>query len=193
MLSNKCTDSELWELIVSDNTQAFDVLFERYWTVIYGTAFSYLKDPEASTQIVHDIFLKIWEKRKVYKIACFKQYLCSAARYHVYKLLKAKRSSALVYVEDYEGIGKTQFSRNQGEENIHYLELERDLHRTLHQLPKRCREIFSLSRMDNLTNEEISKQLGISKRSVENQLTTALHFLRVYVKYTVILILLFCR
>ncbi|MDB5019662.1 MAG: polymerase sigma-70 factor [Pedobacter sp.] len=188
MLLTKCTDSELWDSIASDNSKAFDVLFERYWTVVYGTAFSYLKDTDASTQIVHDIFLAIWEKRKVYKINCFKQYLCSAARYHVYKQLKVKKSSNLVYVEDYENSSLMDHSRNQGDEKVRYLELERDLHNSLHQLPKRCREIFSLSRTDNLTNEEISQRLGISKRSVENQLTTALQFVRSYLKYTIILL-----
>jgi RNA polymerase sigma-70 factor (family 1) len=190
MLLQKCTDSELWDSIVADNRKAFDVLFDRYWTVIYGTAFSYLKDADASRQIVHDIFLNIWEKRKVYKINSFKQYLCSAARYHVYKHLKAKRSSSLVYVEDYESFSPMQQSRNQGDENLRYLELERALHTSLKQLPKRCREIFSLSRTDNLTNEEISERLGISKRSVENQLTTALQFVRSYLKYTIILFLI---
>jgi RNA polymerase sigma-70 factor (family 1) len=188
MVLRKCTDSELWDLITGDNCKAFDVLFERYWTVIYGTAFSYLKDTDSATQIVHDIFLNIWEKRKVYKIDCFKQYLSSAARYHVFKQFKAKRASSLVYVEDYESIAAMQHSRNQGEDDICYLELEYALNTSLHQLPKRCREIFSLSRTDNLTNEEISQRLGISKRSVENQLTTALQFVRSYLKYTVILI-----
>jgi RNA polymerase sigma factor (sigma-70 family) len=56
-------------------------------------------------------------------------------------------------------------------------------------LPKRCREIFALSRTDQLTNEEISQRLGISKRSVENQLTTALQYVRAYLKYTVILVI----
>jgi RNA polymerase sigma-70 factor (ECF subfamily) len=55
-------------------------------------------------------------------------------------------------------------------------------------LPKRCREIFKLSRMDNLTNDEIAQQLGISKRTVENQITHALKFLRSLLKNTAIII-----
>jgi RNA polymerase sigma-70 factor (ECF subfamily) len=53
----------------------------------------------------------------------------------------------------------------------------------LHQLPKRCQEIFKLSRFDNLSNDEIAAKLGISKRSVENQITLALKHLRGCLKY----------
>jgi RNA polymerase sigma-70 factor (ECF subfamily) len=190
---HKCSDSELWEAIAADSSKAFDVLFERYWTTIYATAFSYLKDPEICTQIVHDIFLKIWEKRGVYHISQFKPYLTSAARYHVYKHLKARKASALTYVEDYESFGRLQQSQNEGDEHLNYLELEHELNTTLIKLPKRCREIFALSRTDQLSNEEISERLGISKRSVENQLTTALQFIRTYLKYTVILFFLLYR
>jgi RNA polymerase sigma-70 factor (family 1) len=190
MLLRKCTDSELWEAISLDNSKAFDLLFERYWRIIYGTAFSYLKDADASSQIVHDIFLNLWQKRKTYTIGCFKNYLRSAARYHVYKQLKSRKSSALVYVEDYDSVAAVQESQNAGDENVRYQELQQAVEYSMRQLPKRCREIFSLSRTDHLSNDEISKRLGISKRTVENQLTTALHSLRSYLKYTVLLVII---
>jgi RNA polymerase sigma-70 factor (family 1) len=188
MLSRKCTDSELWEAISLDNSKAFDLLFERYWSTIYGTAFSYLKDEYASSQIVQDIFLNLWQKRKTYSIGCFKNYLRSAARYHVYKQLKARKSNALVYVEDYDSVSSMPQSQNAGDENVRHEELQQAVEYSMRQLPKRCQQIFSLSRTDHLTNDEISKRLGISKRTVENQLTTALHSLRSYLKYTVLLL-----
>jgi RNA polymerase sigma-70 factor (family 1) len=188
MLLRKCTDTELWEAVSLDNAKAFDLLFERYWSMIYGTAFSYLKDEDASSQIVQDIFLNMWQKRKTYSIGCFKNYLRSAARYHVYKQLKARKSTALVYVDNYDSVSAIPQSQNAGDENMRYQELQQAVDYSIRQLPKRCQEIFSLSRTDHLTNDEISKRLGISKRTVENQLTTALHSLRSYLKYTVFLL-----
>jgi RNA polymerase sigma-70 factor (family 1) len=193
MLLRKCTDSELWQAIALDNSKAFDLLFERYWTMVYGTAFSYLKDADASSQIVQDIFLNLWQKRKSYSIGCFKNYLRSAARYHVYKQLKSRKSTILVYVEDYDAVGAFQQSQNEGDENLRYQELQQVVDYSLSQLPKRCQQIFTLSRTDHLTNEEVSKQLGISKRTVENQLTTALQLLRSCLKYTVLLLLALTR
>ncbi|HMG11446.1 MAG TPA: RNA polymerase sigma-70 factor [Mucilaginibacter sp.] len=193
MLLNKYSDSELWEAIMLDDTKAFETLFERYWSIIYGTSFSYLKDKEACTEIVQDIFLNIWQKRNEFKITCFKNYLTSAARYHVYKQLKVKRSSAILYIEDYDRVSTHHQDINQGDENITYLELEHSVETSLNNLPKRCREIFKLSRMDNLTNDEIAQQLGISKRTVENQITHALKFLRSLLKNTAIIIFVITR
>jgi len=184
MLLNKYSDSELWEAITLGDSKAFQMLFERYWAVIYGTAFSYLKDKEACSEIVQDIFLNIWQKRNEFEISSFKNYLTSAARYHVYKQLKAKKSSAILYIEDYDHVTTPHQGINHGDENITYLELEHSVETSLYNLPKRCREIFILSRMDNLTNDEIAQQLGISKRTVENQITQALKFLRSFLKHT---------
>ena len=181
LLNNHC-DSELWEAVRLGDTQAFDALFDRYWRVAYSTAFAYLKDKEACTEVVHDIFLNIWRKRAEFEIQCFKSYLTSAARYHVYKKLRQKKAIPVLYVEDYEGIMAVQQGINSGDENIAYLDLENSVRTSLKKLPQRCREIFVLSRMDHLTNDEIARQLGISKRTVENQITSALQYLRSILK-----------
>jgi len=186
MQYHKCSDTELWTAIKDDSTKAFDTLFDRYWSAIHSTAFSYLKDADASSEIVHDIFLKLWQNRKEYEIHSFRSYLCTAARYHVYKYLKAKKSNALIYIADYEAHNQQQ-SKNEGSEAMISQDLEVAVDRSLNQLPKRCREIFILSRKKHLSNEEIATQFGISKRTVENQLTAALHFLRPIFKYATVI------
>jgi len=67
---------------------------------------------------------------------------------------------------------------NQGDHYIKDQELLRELNHYLEKLPKRCQEIFYMSRMDNQSNQEIASRLGISKRTVENQITKALKHLR---------------
>lgn len=180
------SDLELLEAMKGDVHKAFDTLLERYWPSLYGTAFYFLKDAEAAAEVVQDIFLRIWQKRHVYEIHSLKQYLETAARYHVYKQLKLRKSASLSYIADYEKIQPQQKSTNEGEEKLCLVELENTIDISLQQLPKRCREIFILSRRKQLSNEEIAKQLGISKRTVENQLTNALHFLRPIFRYALL-------
>jgi RNA polymerase sigma-70 factor (ECF subfamily) len=187
---HKYPDSDLWEAILRNDAKAFETLFERYWGEVYSTAFSYLKDKEACSEIVQDIFLNIWQKRNEFKINSFKNYLTSAARYHVYKRLKAKKASAILYIEDYDFIKIQGSGANYADANMAYQELEQSVETSLNNLPKRCREIFILSRMNNLTNDEIAEQLGISKRTVENQITHALKFLRSLFKYSTLLVLI---
>ena len=185
MMSLKArTDAELWSAICRDDSRAFDVLFKRYWKLVYTTAYGYLKDEDKASQIVHDIFLNTWRKRHEYEIKYFKAYLHTAARYHAYKVLKTRTAENMVYVEDYDQlIEHGGISRNEGEDKVASGELESALEHSLEQLPKRCREIFTLSRTDQMSNDEIAEKLSISKRTVENQLTSALQYLRNALKF----------
>jgi RNA polymerase sigma factor (sigma-70 family) len=198
------SDDSLWTAIHGDDDAAFKILFDRYWSAIFSTSFSYLHDRAVCMEIVHDIFLGIWLKRHVLEIDSFYHYLTAAARYQVYKRLQRKGALKIVYLDpmrnasDYRGHrgpgsnegGGTAFnegaayhvgggaSHNEGEYNLRYRELQNTVEASLQRLPDRCREIFLLSRKEQLSIAEIANQLGISRRTVENQLTRALQHLR---------------
>ncbi|MBB2147909.1 RNA polymerase sigma factor [Pedobacter gandavensis] len=176
------SDQELWGAIQQDNSKAFDLLFERYWEKIYSTCYGYLKNEEACKEIVHNIFLDIWQKRETLEVISFKHYLTSAARYQVYKVIRKEKLNPIQLIEDYSLVPHLDWVRNQGEEKMRDEEIGRNLEEVLNTLPKRCKEVFVLSRMKNFTNDEIACKLGISKRSVENQLTQALKVLRLALK-----------
>jgi RNA polymerase sigma-70 factor (ECF subfamily) len=76
---------------------------------------------------------------------------------------------------------------NDGELNIHYQDLEKSVDKELEELPRRCKEIFTLSRREQLSNDEIAIRLDISKRTVENQLTHALRHLRLSMRHFLII------
>lgn len=176
------SDQELWGEIQQENSKAFDLLFGRYWERLYSTCYGYLKNEEACKEIVHNIFLDIWQKRETLEVISFNNYLTSAARYQVYKVIRKEKRNPIQLIEDYDQVPHLDWVRNQGEEKMRHEEIGRNLEEVLNTLPKRCKEIFVLSRMKNLSNEEIAGQLGISKRSVENQLTQALKVLRLALK-----------
>ncbi len=178
MANQRDSDELLWDAVVTDSDTAFSVLFDRYWSVTYKTAFSYLKDREQSEEITHDIFLNLWQRRHALSIQSFSAYLRASARYHVYKHLKSARSNIVDYTDDWETMGGAPSAGNDGEQRILQAEFEHEVEAYLVDLPARCREIFLLSRRDDLSNQEIADRLGISKRSVENQLTRALKHLR---------------
>jgi len=176
MLKALKSDSELWDAVRNDDESAFDTLFKRYWARLYKIAFQQLNDEESSLEIVHDIFLSIWNRRATLEIKSFPSFLLTAIRYQVYSRRKSTKLSVAYRAEFEED--EHQSEPNSGDMHIREMELQLELNHYLDQLPKRCHEIFRLSRIENLSNQEIADKLGVSKKSVENQLTIALKYLR---------------
>lgn len=178
MFYDELTDAQLWNAVRAGDQQAFNRLFDRYWTGVYKTAYKYLKDKPASQEIVHDIFLSLWSRRQTLEITSFPAFLLTATRFQVYSRKRAPRivlAGDESLVPDVPGAGEADL-------RIRESELHAQLQQLLQQLPQRCREIFNMSRFQYLSNDEIARQLGISKRTVENQLTTALAHLRMNLK-----------
>lgn len=179
------SDKILLNLMREGDSASFNALFDRYWEMLYATVFSVCSDREVCSEIVHDIFLNLWLKREKLQIESFKAYIVASARYHVYRHVKNARKNSLEYREDLEY--SSRVSMNDGELNIHYQDLEKSVDKELEELPRRCKEIFTLSRREQLSNDEIATRLDISKRTVENQLTHALRHLRLSMRHFLII------
>ncbi|MGJ1448111.1 RNA polymerase sigma factor [Sphingobacterium spiritivorum] len=184
------TDQELWLAIQNEDCQSsFAMLFDKYWSLLFRTAFNYLKDKEQSEEITHDIFFNIWNKRQQLQITAFPAYLHAATRYHVYKHLRAKEKSILHFTNDLSTVNSGTNS-NTAIDKLESEELDSTLRNILSKLPKRCQEIFIMSRFENLKNEEIASKLQISQRTVENQITIALRHIRQHLDKTIVALLL---
>jgi len=183
------SDEILLNMLKAGDLDAFNTLFERYWEKLFSTVFSVCPDKEVCSEIVHDIFLNLWLKREKLQIEYFKGYITASARYQVYRHVKSIKRKSIEYREELD-FGNL-VSVNDGENNIRYRELEKKVEEELEVLPGRCREIFTLSRIQQLTNDEIAAQLDISKRTVENQLTHALRHLRLSIRHFLVLFVFF--
>lgn len=173
-------DEELWNAVRNDEIAAFNKLFDLYWSKLYKTAYRYLKDQESSEEAVHDVFLSLWNRRHHLVIRSMPVFLLAAVRYQIYNRLRVVKPP-VVCVEEY-ALMDNRLNSNEGQTRLEELELEAEMLSHLHALPKRCKEIFQLSRMEHFTNDEIAEQLDISKRTVENQITLALKHLRLNFK-----------
>jgi RNA polymerase sigma-70 factor (family 1) len=182
------SDSDLWNDIRDDDGLAFDVLFNRYWARMYKIAFQQLHDEEQSLEIVHDVFLSLWNRRKELEINVFPNFLLTAIRYQIYSRTKKSKLS-LVYKADFNETDHLT-EHNTADVRFRDFELNNELDKYLNQLPKRCSEIFYLSRIEHLSNQDIADRLNISKKTVENQLTIALKHLRLAFKNIASLIVL---
>lgn len=181
MAISSLSDAELWTLILNDDYRAFSALFERHWLKLYNTALKYLHDEQASEEVVHDLFLNIWNRKQHLQINEFDKYFKAATRYQVYAYIKKHKNARVVYMEMLtESVEASNYDN--ADKRIAYQDLENRLNNHLQLLPLRCKEIFLMSRMQHFSNLEIAQKLGINKRTVENQLTYALHSIRLNMK-----------
>ncbi|WP_421939793.1 RNA polymerase sigma factor [Pedobacter sp.] len=181
----KFTDQDLWKLIKQDDVNAFNQLYQKFWSKMFSTAFSYIKDRELCIEVTNDIFLNIWTKRHELQIESFSAYLTASTRYHIYRKLKTLRKTPIDLIEDYETVVHQTSTLNDGESKLNCTELKLKAEAHLMSLPNRCREIFMMSRNEFIPNQEIANHFNISKRTVENQITIALRHLRMCLKMAV--------
>ncbi|WP_341833925.1 RNA polymerase sigma-70 factor [Chitinophaga pollutisoli] len=168
------TDSELLTLLRAGDRQAFEEIYRRHWKNMYRTAYLVLHDDAASTDIVQDIFVWCWEKRAIMQVASLGGYLSMAVRYKVANYIRREKVRAGFFAE----AEKLRLPEGAHEFTLELKELRSIIAQFTEELPGRCRDIFYLSRFEYLSNKEIAARLGISEKTVENQLTIALKRLR---------------
>src|SRR5687768_404229 len=101
-MMSQLTDKELWDQVGLDSSKAFHVLYNRHWKKIYKTCCHYMKDNTTAEEITHDLFVVLWTRRHFLKIENFQNYLHVAARYHVFKFLKAAKINCIEYIDAYQ-------------------------------------------------------------------------------------------
>ena len=159
---------------------AFKNVFVAYSDGLYNFAFSYLKNSFESEEIVQDVFLRIWEMRDdIDEDKSFKSFLYKMTVNKVFNHLKHQvvRKKYENYILNFD-----QSFHESPEASLHFNELNRKLQTLMQKLPEQQRNIFQLSRSEGLSNSEISEQLGLSIRTVENQIYRASKFLKEHLK-----------
>lgn len=167
------SDQELLTLMKVNNRDAFNEIYSRHWSKLMLSAYRVLKDKELCKDIIQDVFTDLYVRRKTLFISSVPSYLKVAVRNRVFQYLR-KGSIKQVHLDVLE---KVSFV-NATEQMVNYNQLSELYEKSVAQLPERCREVFLLSRMENLSLKEISERLAISPKTVENQITKALKHLR---------------
>lgn len=170
-------DSDLIIMLThEDDTFAFSELYNRYWDKLFGAAYKRLKSVEAAEEIVQDLFTDIWLRRKELHIKSdLPVYFFSAVKYRVINYVHKQ-----IVKSAFEVKGAVVYSEfdNSTEETVIANDLKNRIDQNVQLLPDKCREVYQLSRDQYQSNKDIARQLSISEKTVENQITKALKRLR---------------
>lgn len=164
-----------FEMKLGSNS-SFNYFFESYYSGLCIYANKYTGDLSTSEEVVQDIFVRFWEKRQSIDIEnSVRLYLFKAVYNQCMNFMKHKKiENNFRWQNTFEAdnLPEGQWSLF-NESELRYV-----LDQALSRLPARCKEIFELSRFDNLKNKEIAEKLRITEKTVENQITKALKILR---------------
>lgn len=170
-------DEDLLHLLKTDADKAVELIFRKYYHFVCNVIFRILPDQVSAEDIAQDVFFEIWKKSSNLLITTsLKAYLRKAA---VNKTLNHIRDKKWKFDEE-DAILNLQDTHDQTGSLIETAETEAHITRLIDELPHRCRAVFMLSRFEELSYQEIADQLGISIKTVENQISKALKYLRLH-------------
>lgn len=165
----------LIERLKKGDEGSFIYLVDHYNKRLYGYAITLANDHATAEDILQNVFLRTWEKRKKLNInTSLQSYLLRSVYNEFINLYKKKRSTMVLEQKYFKSLERSVVLHDESS-------FEKVLERVMHevqQLPPKCREVFVLSRKEGLTNHEISEHLNISVKTVEAQITRAFSILR---------------
>lgn len=165
----KTRSEELWALFINGDTEAFNLIYNFHYQMLYNFGKRFLNDSETQDAI-HDTFLNILKyKNTTSEVKNIKAYLFRSLRNQIYKVKKAAQldfelNNEIVQVED-----------NKQDKELIFKKLKE----IIKELSPREQEIIYLKYFQNFNNIEISELLGINYQTVRNILGSAIKKLRV--------------
>ncbi len=173
---NKIEEKRLIHRLINGDEPAFEVLFYRY----RGKVSNFIKKSIPATtdleETVHEVFLRIWIRRENLDInRPFEPYLFKVARNLIVDELR-KNIENKIYLED--GSFKADLSTVGANANTEERELQDWFNMLLRKLPPKRREIFEMSRFEDLSYREIASKLNVSENTVDTQIRRTLSFFR---------------
>jgi len=179
------------EGLLRDIPQAMKGLYELYYKPLCFYAVRYVTCMPVAEEVVNDVMYKIWQNRhSEYRAESFREYLFTATRNTALNYLKQQQKQ--------KNLSDSWADRFRGElieetplDVMITEEMQTKLNRLIDELPEQCRKVFLMSRIDDMTYEEIAAQMNISSNTVKHHIKTALQKLRAGMSNLLVWLILF--
>lgn len=174
---------------VANEKGFYETLFHSYYADLCKLSFNIIKDKDKAEDVVQEVYVQLWQRRQSVEFSySIKSYLFksvynkSITEYH--KIIKRPT------IDIHEHTDAVQTSAN-SEQEVQLNDIKTALHQAIGTMTDGCRTIFLMSREESLSYKEIADVLGISVKTVENQMGKALKHLRENLKEFILLYLFF--
>lgn len=172
---NEWSEPQLLNAISSGEESAFRYLFDVYYQLLVGFAYRYLNDLDSARNVVQDVIVGLYDKRESIQIhTSLKAHLYQSVRNRALNVIKREKMQR----DHHNRIMEEEKDMSYDEDNLAVSELEGRIAKVVNELPFQCQRIYLMSRQEGLSNSDIAKDLDISKRTVETQISKALKKIR---------------
>jgi len=166
------TDQNLLRSLAQGDELAFREIYARYWKKMYAAAFKRLPQHETVKDILQEIFLQLWARKEVLEIANLSAYLMTAVRNRV--ISQYEKEDRYTPIDSLLMELSHATAGTDTDTQILRKELMQSYHALLATVTPSQQTILRLRFEDDLNTEEIAQQLNISRKTVQNQLRSAL-------------------
>ncbi len=192
MKNKDFSDKQLLDSLKRGEEAAITEIYNRYWRKLLAIAYNHTKEKQSAEEIVQEVLINLWNRRKEVEIISLPNYLATAVKYAVFNQFSTQKRRKNIISSIFKG-----FQEDQGHEKIYANFLQADINAALEKLPEKCKLVFRCSREQGKTVAQISKEFGIAEKTAEAHLTKALKALRYNLKnagvFTFFLIFFFLR
>jgi len=169
-----------WERIRRGDERVFGKLYRTFYTPLCSIANRIINDRQAAEEIVQDVFSKMWSDRHTIEIhTSLNSYLFRSVKNHAINELKRRQTTraSLIHTASHElwdTLVDTSESHDFIIEHMISEDMQKEVSVAIESLPRQCRQVFQLSRVDYKSNDEIASMLSISKNTVKSHLLNAI-------------------
>ncbi len=156
-----------------DDQSAYRELFQAFFPPLLKFAMGFTRAKQPAEEIVSDVFITIWEKRKrLENVSSLKLYLFTATRNTAFNYLS--RQQKVLTTDLSELPVDIETLQLDPERILITAEMRKKVQEAILKLPPRCKLIFKLVREDELKYREVAELLQLSIKTVEAQMAIAL-------------------
>lgn len=168
-------DSELIILLRKGSTKAFEAIYTRYWKKLYAFVYRNLHSKEEAEEILHEVFLSLWNNRNEATINHLGIYLFIAARNQINKIIR--REINFRRYREFEIMSRLEEMAATDDE-FNELDFSSKLEQVLARMPEKTALVFKLSKLEQLPVKEIAHRLDLSEKAIEYHITKSMKLIR---------------
>jgi len=168
------SDETLLALLQKDADKAIELLFRQYYSYVCKMVYQVVPEANVAEDLAQDIFFEMWRRKDQIQVTSIRAYLRRAALNRTLNYLRNRK----IKWDDEQVLPTLESPDTPTSALVETAELEKMIDAAIDQLPEKCRMVFVLSRFEELSYQEIADELGISVKTVENQIGKALKYLR---------------